>query len=147
LLSKAFRAPANRGVLVKSPVDLLVGTVHVFHLPVTDGLLLARLGDRLGEPLFNPPNVKGWPGGNAWITASSLLLRQQLLQRLARVRADHDRGAMMMSSGGTTPLGTAGVRELELVMLPVAPVNPVEPDWSRRRVLRHLLLDPAYQLE
>jgi hypothetical protein len=30
---------------------------------------------QLGEELFNPPNVKGWDGGIAWITTNSLLDR------------------------------------------------------------------------
>lgn len=81
-LSPAFRDPANRGALVKSPIELIVGTVHVFGLPVPDQTPLARMTAGLGQALFAPPNVKGWPGGESWITTSTLLLRQQFLRRL-----------------------------------------------------------------
>lgn len=81
-LSPAFRDPANRGALVKSPIELIVGTVHVFGLPVPDQTPLARMAAGLGQALFAPPNVKGWPGGESWITTSTLLLRQQFLRRL-----------------------------------------------------------------
>jgi hypothetical protein len=38
----------------------------------------------MGQDLFNPPNVKGWPGGEAWINSDSLLKRKQFLARLGR---------------------------------------------------------------
>ena len=81
-LSASFRDPANRGALIKSPVDLIVGTVHVLGLPVPEKTQLARMMQGLGQNLFNPPNVKGWSGGESWITAYTLLQRQQLLRRI-----------------------------------------------------------------
>ena len=81
-LSPAFRDPANRGALIKSPVDLVVGTVHVLGLPVPEKTQLARMMQGLGQVPFDPPNVKGWPGGESWITTYTLLLRQQYLRRI-----------------------------------------------------------------
>ncbi len=40
-------------------------------------LLLQRL---LGQLLFYPPNVAGWPGGKNWIDSSSLMLRLRIPQ-------------------------------------------------------------------
>ena len=37
----------------------------------------------LGQVLFFPPNVAGWPGGRAWIDSSSLMVRLQIPQVLA----------------------------------------------------------------
>ena len=37
---------------------------------------------RWGRTCSSPPNVKGWPGGEAWINASTLLARKQFLDRL-----------------------------------------------------------------
>ncbi|HEY7610694.1 MAG TPA: DUF1800 family protein, partial [Alphaproteobacteria bacterium] len=64
------------------PVELIVGTLRQFDLPQPDNRILALLGRALGQEPFNPPNVKGWPGGTAWINANTLLIRQQLLRRL-----------------------------------------------------------------
>jgi uncharacterized protein (DUF1800 family) len=36
----------------------------------------------LGQVPFDPPNVKGWAGGEGWITTHTLLLRQQYLRRI-----------------------------------------------------------------
>jgi len=81
-LSPAFRDPVNRGALIKSPVELMVGSVHLLGIPVPDATPLVRMMGGLGELPFDPPNVKGWPGGESWITTNTLLLRQQFLRRL-----------------------------------------------------------------
>jgi uncharacterized protein (DUF1800 family) len=82
LLSPAFRDPANRGALIKSPIDLVVGSVHLLGLPVPEKTQLVRMMQGLGQVPFNPPNVKGWAGGEKWITTYTLLLRQQFLRRM-----------------------------------------------------------------
>jgi uncharacterized protein (DUF1800 family) len=82
LLSAQFRDPANRGALIKSPVDLIVGTVHMLGLPVPEKTQLVRMLQGLGQTPFDPPNVKGWQGGEAWISTYTLLLRQQFLRRM-----------------------------------------------------------------
>jgi hypothetical protein len=40
-------------------------------------LLLQRL---LGQILFYPPNVAGWPGGKTWIDSSTLMMRMRIPQ-------------------------------------------------------------------
>ena len=83
-LSAEFRAPANRGVLIKSPVDVVAGTLRFMDALDMDrkkGVWVLRA---MGQDLFDPPNVKGWPGGSAWITTETLSLRYQFLGRLSR---------------------------------------------------------------
>jgi uncharacterized protein (DUF1800 family) len=85
LLSEAFWAPENRGALIKSPIDLVVGTLRQFEFGTGDTLPFVLLARNLGQDLFSPPNVKGWPGGEAWITSNTLLERKQFLDRIFRV--------------------------------------------------------------
>src|SRR6185436_12195358 len=40
-------------------------------------LVLQRI---LGQVLFYPPNVAGWPGGKSWIDSSSLMMRMRIPQ-------------------------------------------------------------------
>ncbi|MBM3644843.1 MAG: DUF1800 domain-containing protein [Alphaproteobacteria bacterium] len=80
--SPAFLDPANRAALIKSPADLIVGTVRVLGLPVPEKTQLVRMMSGQGQVPFDPPNVKGWPGGTAWISTHTLLLRQQQLRRI-----------------------------------------------------------------
>lgn len=82
LLSASFRDHANRAALIKSPVDLIVGSVHVLGLPVPEKTGLVRMLQGLGQVPFDPPNVKGWAGGESWISTYTLLLRQQFLRRM-----------------------------------------------------------------
>ncbi len=84
LLTPAFWAEGNRATLVKSPVDLVVGTLHEFGFHTGDPLPFAFTVRQLGQDLFAPPNVKGWPGGEDWINSSSLLGRKQFVERLFR---------------------------------------------------------------
>lgn len=84
-LSPAFWAEANRAALIKSPVDLVVGTVRQFGIDYGDAVPFAMVTSQLGQNLFAPPNVRGWPGGEAWINSSTLLARKTFVERLYRV--------------------------------------------------------------
>jgi uncharacterized protein (DUF1800 family) len=85
LVSDAFYAPPNRGTLIKSPVELVVGTLRQFQFQTGDMLPFAFATQELGQVLFAPPNVKGWPGGEMWINSTTLLRRKAFLDRLFRV--------------------------------------------------------------
>lgn len=98
LLSDAFWAPANRAVLVKSPVELAVGALRQFEIQLDNALPLVAVTSRQGQMLFDPPNVKGWPGYTAWITSTSLLDRKRFTERLFRALEAGDDGAMMNAS-------------------------------------------------
>jgi uncharacterized protein (DUF1800 family) len=94
LLSDAFWARENRGTLVKSPVEFIVGTLRQLEVQPPSGLPFAIVSAGMGQNLFSPPNVKGWPGGNAWIDANTLLARKQFVDRLARA----DEASMRMTA-------------------------------------------------
>jgi uncharacterized protein (DUF1800 family) len=80
----AFWAESNRGSLIKSPVDLVVGTVRQFAFSYSDVLPFVLKTSKLGQNLLMPPNVKGWPGHTDWINATTLLERKNFTQQLFR---------------------------------------------------------------
>ncbi len=84
LTSDAFYAGENRAVLVKSPIELVVGTLRQFNMKPGEAMPFAVAAAGMGQNLFAPPNVKGWPGQETWINASTLLARKQFLERLFR---------------------------------------------------------------
>jgi hypothetical protein len=43
---------------------------------------LVLLQRALGQILFYPPNVAGWPGGKTWIDSSTLMMRMRIPQML-----------------------------------------------------------------
>jgi uncharacterized protein (DUF1800 family) len=101
LLSDAFWAESNRGSLIKSPVDLVVGTLRQFDFSYTDVTPFALKSAQLGQNLLVPPNVKGWPGQNDWINASTLLERKRFTEQLFRAverRGESKMGAPAMGA-------------------------------------------------
>ncbi len=68
---------------IKSPVELVVGAVHETVEGYIQPQLLVRRIDAMGQTLFAPPNVKGWPGGQSWLNTSTVLARQNFAQALA----------------------------------------------------------------
>jgi len=173
LLSRAFWAPEIRGRLIKSPVDLIVGTMRQFRVSPPQGRVLFRVSRALGQVPFMPPNVKGWPGGKRWITANSLLMRRQVLLALLsgragarrperqtdRLRGPDRRDRQMRGMSGRMPAidldrwvasGPAVRRNgkmLTTVLLAVPPVRAPAGSDDPARFVRTLLLDVAYQLK
>ncbi|MFL5748298.1 MAG: DUF1800 family protein [Niastella sp.] len=75
-----FYDAKNIGSRIKSPVELIVGIRRALPMKLENEqvqLLLQRL---LGQILFYPPNVAGWPGGKNWIDSSSLMFRLRIPQ-------------------------------------------------------------------
>ncbi|MET0635942.1 MAG: DUF1800 domain-containing protein [Chitinophagaceae bacterium] len=75
-----FYEPRNIGVIIKSPIELLVGVQRMIPMKLQDDQPLITLQRLLGQILFSPPNVAGWPGGRTWIDSSTLMLRMRVPQ-------------------------------------------------------------------
>lgn len=73
-LSAEFSSPRAYRSIIKSPVDLVIGSLRSLGLE-TDGKGLPGLVRQMGQDVFNPPNVAGWPGGPAWLNSSLWLYR------------------------------------------------------------------------
>lgn len=73
--SQAFYHPDSRGALVKSPVELLVGTARRLGTPINNLIVAERAMAQMGQEIFQPPNVKGWDGQGKWINAATLFQR------------------------------------------------------------------------
>ncbi len=73
-----FYETKNKGNLIKSPVELIAGLQKLFRPTFTNDQSLLFLQRVLGQVLFYPPNVAGWPGGKNWIDNSTLLVRMHL---------------------------------------------------------------------
>lgn len=157
--SDAFYAAENRGGLVKSPVELLVGTLRTFGVRIEPGAEMQPLVDELagmGQNLFAPPNVAGWPGGDAWINSNTLLRRKALLDRLVRAQEKpgnaNAKGVDRLQfdvEAWFAQLGTTRVPSKSVAGSPAAHLllgsDPVPPGPLDQ--LRELLLDPSYQLK
>ncbi|MBL7826089.1 MAG: DUF1800 domain-containing protein [Saprospiraceae bacterium] len=77
-----FYAPENVGVKIKSPIELWVGMRRILPMELADPEIQLTLQKALGQILFFPPNVAGWPGGRDWVDSSSLMLRLRIPELL-----------------------------------------------------------------
>ncbi|MGH2404747.1 MAG: DUF1800 domain-containing protein [bacterium] len=75
LSSSAFYSPKAMRTQVKSPVQLVVGTARLLEPDAAAMPALIRAMDLMGQALFVPPNVGGWPRGEGWITTMTILHR------------------------------------------------------------------------
>lgn len=73
-----FYAEVSRGTYIKSPVHLLVGACRQLQLEVEPTPNLVWFMGAMGQTLLDPPNVKGWPGGTAWLNAGTMAVRFHL---------------------------------------------------------------------
>jgi uncharacterized protein (DUF1800 family) len=77
-LSEWFYDKNNIGVKIKSPVELIVGVRRMLPMEFQNEEAILLYQRLLGQILFYPPNVAGWPGGRNWIDSSSLMYRLRL---------------------------------------------------------------------
>jgi uncharacterized protein (DUF1800 family) len=75
-----FYDEKNIGNRIKSPVELLAGIRRLLPMQLENDQSQLLFQRALGQVLFYPPNVAGWPGGKNWIDSSSLMLRLRIPQ-------------------------------------------------------------------
>lgn len=105
--SSWFYEEKNIGTKIKAPVELLCGIRRLLPMQMENDQSQLLFERALGQVLFFPPNVAGWPGGKNWIDSSSLMLRLRIPQILAanemmdiRPKADDDvQMGQMMEAG------------------------------------------------
>lgn len=79
LLRDVFTSPefvADDGYrsLVKAPVEYMAHALKALGATQQAKLMVA-LGSGLGQALFDPPDVNGWPRNDAWINSNTLIAR------------------------------------------------------------------------
>ncbi|MBN9121253.1 MAG: DUF1800 domain-containing protein [Planctomycetes bacterium] len=92
LSSRLFYSDHAFRTRIKSPVEYALGAVRAIYRrfdasdphyrPLAHQALIKWLGT-MGQTLFAPPNVKGWPGGRTWLNTSTVLERDNFASRLA----------------------------------------------------------------
>src|SRR5690606_34930790 len=112
---------------------------------------------QLGQQLFDPPSVKGWDGGAAWITASNLSLRYRLAGKWIEKKNSFDPDTLFPDKSLSRPqvrellfdrFYHSPLREQEQVSMDnyLAKLPPLA-EWQRSQyiqVLQHLVQQPQY---
>ena len=100
-----FYNDKNIGTRIKSPVELLVGIRRLIPMELERPEMQLLFERALGQILFYPPNVAGWPGGKNWIDSSALMLRM----RIPQILTNADDFAVKPKDDDDTMMGMEGV--------------------------------------
>ena len=116
-LRDEFHSARARQEHVASPVEYLVGTVRSLQ-GRCDGRDLPYVAGGMGQDLFQPPNVAGWPGGLHWMTSVTRFNRFAFAWNLATARDRRYRGLYVPVSGilDGLPDGADGAAVVERVL-------------------------------
>jgi uncharacterized protein (DUF1800 family) len=103
--SEWFYSDKNIGTRIKSPVELLVGIRRIIPMDLDKPEVQLLFQRALGQVLFYPPNVAGWPGAKNWIDSSALMLRM----RIPQILTDMDDFVIQPKDDDDTMMGMEGV--------------------------------------
>ena len=163
LSSEVFYSPRAYRARVKSPVELVVGTYKMLGLSTIDARALQPLA-QMGQRLFFPPSVAGWPGGANWLTSGTMIARQNFLTRLLGSQALGESswlgGLPLASSGAARRIvetvlqgdaAPASLAELEAYLngagsAALAPLTAENYDQRVSGAVNLAMATPAYQL-
>jgi uncharacterized protein (DUF1800 family) len=86
LLSRHFFSEHAYHQRIKSPVEFVFGVSEALKQKESwrppESPLVGML-EAMGQTVLAPPNVKGWPGGKAWLNTSTMLARHNFAQMAA----------------------------------------------------------------
>ncbi|MFI5403903.1 MAG: DUF1800 family protein, partial [Planctomycetota bacterium] len=101
-LSPGFLDERRHRALVKSPVEMCVGGLRGTGIKETPLWVHGSL-ERMGQILFRPPSVKGWPDGTAWLTSAAVVERMKAARRLAKERPEASGWIVDVALDGLAP--------------------------------------------
>ena len=119
-----FYDDKNTGNLIKSPVEFLVGLNRQFYITYQRPEVLLEFQRALGQVLFYPPNVAGWPGGRNWIDSSSLMYRLKIPSMLLN-------GGLIDFTGKADPEDEAYLATVRNRQSMVNTKVQAQPDWDK----------------
>ncbi len=118
-LSPGFLDERRQRALVKSPVEVCVGGLRGTGIKETPLWVHGSL-ERMGQILFRPPSVKGWPEGTAWLTSAAVVERMKAARRLAKQRPEAAEWIVDLVFDGQAPPETLAAAGEERVALALA---------------------------
>lgn len=141
LNSEEFWLTQNRGAKIKSPVELLVGSLRSLTLTPPSNRRIINLCSALGQPLFCPETPKGYKIGQNWIDTYTLPTRTNVISSLI-IRANQRDMARIPSLSKQQKIDWLLANKL----VEKQPQQTLNKQLNKQKFLHTLLTDPAYQL-
>ncbi len=76
----------NAGNKIKDPLVYLIQLADELQIPNIPTIMISFFTKQQGMDLFNQPNVKGWDGGNSWLSSQIYLQRNNVSDLLCSGR-------------------------------------------------------------
>jgi uncharacterized protein (DUF1800 family) len=77
--SNYFYSSEVKASKIKSPYDFIVGTTKFLNIGLPNESYFYDFAIRLGQELFNPPDVRGWEGQRKWLNTATYTLRNTFI--------------------------------------------------------------------
>lgn len=106
LLTKIFTEEyrkENAGSKIKDPLVYIIQLIDELNITTIDSNLLAFFLKQQGMDLFNQTNVKGWDGGNSWLTSQIYLQRNNTADLLCSGRSINRKAFNKIPEEGEQP--------------------------------------------
>lgn len=93
----------NEGSKIKDPLTYILQLLNQLNTNDIDSTLIAFFLKQQGMDLFNQPNVKGWDGGNSWLTSQIYLQRNNTSDLLCNGQSINRKILNKISEEGEQP--------------------------------------------
>ncbi len=134
---------AAQRLLVRQPVELVVASARTLGTGLDNNEAVWRLAD-MGQDLFQPPNVGGYPSGTAWLSPSTIVARYDWGVVVSKqnpsglpASGDFDGWARRLGLASLSPQTTAALRAVTQTTRPEAAKQAsvlmlllTSPDWA-----------------
>jgi uncharacterized protein (DUF1800 family) len=134
----------DSGKMIKSPVELVVGSVKTFQGIKIPSKRLTKMLSEMGQILFDPPNVKGWPKDRDWVDTNKFIVRSNLMDQLARAISSN------MAVIGAPYCSSEKIASLAAIPIPNSKQNIQvgnKMSGNCQQQLTQLVTDPIWQLK
>jgi uncharacterized protein (DUF1800 family) len=108
LKSKHFFSAHSFKQRVKSPIDYVLGVARMFGTGSTGSVVVSPYSlmgtlELQGQQLYQPPNVKGWEGGKAWLNTATVLARHNFAYEMCNGMSQLNREATRITGATFVP--------------------------------------------
>ena len=131
LVHPQFYAPEAINGLVRTPTEWAVALMAYSGL-TSAGIGLYNYAERMGQTVFDPPNVSGWKSNTYWLTTSAVSGRAAVAKRVASLMRANG-GYDFLSGLSTTAAVTSVATAFGLDPLPAATASALADAYSAER--------------
>lgn len=135
---KIFFSSQTYHAKIKSPPELVIGAIKTLGIRNAD-IDLPGIIASMGQNIFEPPSVKGWDGGKAWISTESMIERFNFATKISSQKFEELKPYMLPSQLASRQ-GLKTPRDAVDYFLEIL-VDGDVPEYTRARLVKYMETD------